>query len=200
MEFPERESDVLALAWRMVEWLERNPELAAGAPVSADALRAAIDAAARASAQSAEADAKLRATFAAKDDGVARLKEVLTAHLQYVDMDVGGRPERLSGLGWGGRPGATDREPPGEVREVAVTLQSDGSVVLEWRPPSDGGPAAEYRIQRRKPGGRWEWVATALDNDCCVSGQPRGVDFDLRVVAVNKAGAGPPSAVVTVVL
>jgi hypothetical protein len=30
--------------------------------------------------------------------------------------------------------------------------------------------------------------------------QPCGVDFDLRVVAVNEAGAGEPSAVVTVVL
>jgi len=30
--------------------------------------------------------------------------------------------------------------------------------------------------------------------------QPRRVEFDLRVVAVNKAGAGEPSATVTVVL
>ena len=114
-------------------------------------------------------------------------------------MDVRGQPERLSGLGWGGRK-TTDREPPGAVRDLTIQSVTGASVMLEWRPPADGGPAAEYRVQRRKPGGPWQYVATAVDNDCLLSDQPRGIEFDLRVLAVNQAGIGQPSATVTVVL
>lgn len=131
---------------------------------------------------------------------LVKLKDAMKANLWYADVEVRGRPEKLSGLGWGGRPGSTDREPPGQVRDVAVRSESDTSVVVEWRPPVDGGPAAAYKVQRRQAGGTWEDVATAVDNDCLLSNQPRGMEFDLHVVAVNKAGAGQPSATVTVVL
>lgn len=40
--------------------------------------------------------------------------------------------------------------------------------------------------------GTWEDVATAVENVALLSNQPRGVEHDYRVVAVNKAGAGPP--------
>ncbi len=39
-----------------------------------------------------------------------------------------------------------------------------------------------------------------MDTEDLVSNQPRGVGFDYRVIAVNKAGAGQPSATVTVAL
>jgi hypothetical protein len=74
------------------------------------------------------------------------------------------------------------------------------SVVIDWRPPADGGPAAEYRVQRRMPGGAWEDLATAVDNECLLSDQPRGIEYDLRILAVNRSGASRPSDTVTVVL
>ena len=200
MDMPEREADVIALAWWTVQWLEQHPELAAGAPFSAAELRARIDAWRAAAASAAEAQTHCRAVHADTDAAARRLKDELAVELRYVEVDVRGRPERLSGLGWGGRPGATDREPPGQARDVAVRALSDGALVLEWRPPRDGGPAAEYRVQRRRLGGAWQWVATVVGNEAFLSDQPWRVDFDLRVVAVNKAGAGPPSDVVTVVL
>ena len=200
MEFPEREEDIVEFALRIAEWLEQHPDAFPGIPFSAADLRSSVDAFNTAQTRSADAEARVRESHAATDRSLVELKETLTAHLQYVEIEVRGQPERLSGLGWGGRPGATDREPPAEVRDVIATKQGDASVLLEWRPPVGGGPAAAYRIQRRKRGGTWEFVARAVDNDFLLGDQPRGVDFDLRVVAVNKAGAGQPSAVVTVVL
>jgi hypothetical protein len=200
MEFPEREEDILELARRIAEALEQHPEDFPDPPVSAAELRAQIERCSVAIAAAAAADAALRAEHAAKDQSLAALKDVMRTNLWYANIDVRGQPERLSGLGWGGRPGATDLEPPGEVRDLSVAVQTDTSVVLEWRPPVDGGPAAAYTVQRRKPGGAWEDAATAVDNDCLLSDQPRRIEFDLRVIAVNKAGAGPPSGTVTVVL
>ena len=67
-------------------------------------------------------------------------------------------------------------------------------------PELAGGPAAEYRVQRRKPGEPWTDVATAVDNDCLLTDQPEGIELDLRVIPVNQAGIGQPSATVTLVL
>ncbi len=64
-----------------------------------------------------------------------------------------------------------------------------------------GGAVAAYTIQRRKrDGGEWEDVGTSVETKELLSDQPRGVELEYRVVAVNKAGAGRPSGTVTAVL
>ncbi len=200
MECPEREADIVEFALWMAECLEQHPDALPGIPVSAAELRAAVDACHAAQTASVVADSTLRERHETKDQALVAAKDAMKANLRYADVEVRGQPEKLSGLGWGGRPGATDREPPGEVRDIALRSEGDTWLVLEWRPPIDGGPAATYRVQRRRRGGAWEFVATAVDNDCLLSGQPRGIEFEYRVIAVNKAGTGQPSATVTVVL
>ena len=161
--FPEREEDILRLAMRMIETMERDPERFRDAPFSAADLRAALKQHREATAAADAAEQAERKAFADKDQSLDVLKRGLKEGLWSVEVEVRGQPERLSGLGWGGSE-TTDR------------------------------------VQRRKPGGAWEYVATAADNDCLVSDQPRGIELDLRVVAVNRAGAGEPSVTVTVVL
>jgi hypothetical protein len=197
--FPEREEDILDLAMRIIEAMEQDPETFRDAPYSATQLRAQIEEVRAAITAAATADQAQRQAFAKKERSLQVVKAALKDRLETVEMDVRGVPEKLSGLGWGGSE-ATDRLPPGAVREVAVESQVEASVVLQWRPPVEGGPAAEYRIQRRKPGGAWEDAATTPDNDCLLCDQPRGIELDLRVMAVNQAGAGPASEPVTVVL
>ncbi|NIM50390.1 MAG: hypothetical protein GTO22_14265 [Gemmatimonadales bacterium] len=87
------------------------------------------------------------------------------------------------------------------MRDIAIKAEGETWVVLDWKPPVDGGAVAAHRIQRRKrDGGYWRDVATSVHTEDLVSNQPRGIEFDYRVIAVNKAGAGQPSAAVTVVL
>jgi len=59
---------------------------------------------------------------------------------------------------------------------------------------------AYYGIQRKKDGTGWEEAGTSTDTEQLMSNQPRGVELDYRVIAVNKAGIGQPSATVTLVL
>lgn len=199
MEFPEDEAEIIKLALRLAELMEQHPEDFPDPPASAAELRAQVEAFRAAQAESAAHDRELRQRQEEKDESLVVVKDVLKSNLHYAELNVRGKLEKLSGLGWGGSD-PTGREPPGAVRDVAIRGQGDTWVVLEWRPPADGGPAAEYRVQRRKPGGRWEEVARAVDNDCLLSDQPRGLELDLRVLAVNPAGSGRPSEIVTVVL
>jgi hypothetical protein len=127
------------------------------------------------------------------------VKNTLKQKLLYADVDVHGEMEKLSGVGWGGET-ASDRIPPGPVRDVSVGLQGDDWVLLQWRPPVEGGPAVSYRVERKKPGGPWELAADAPDNDCLLSALPSRIEIDLRVTAVNRSGTSPPSETITVVL
>lgn len=198
-EFPEREEDILDLARRIIEAMEQDPETFRDAPFSAAELRAAVQRARAASDGADAADRAQRRAFAEKEQSLEALKGSLGRGVWSVEVNVRGTPERLSGLGWGGSE-TTDRTPPGAVREFAVHSMVGTSVVLHWRPPATGGPAAEYRIQRRMPGGAWEDLATTVDNECLLSDQPRGIEYDLRVLAVNRSGASQPSDGVTVLL
>ena len=79
--------------------------------------------------------------------------------------------------------------------------EGDGWVMLDWKSPVDGGAVAAYTVERRRrETGSWEPVATAVETETLVGNQPRGVEFEYHVVALNKAGQGKPSASVTVVL
>jgi len=198
-EFPEREEDIIALVMRIIEAMERDPETFRDAPYSAADLRAALQEVRSATAAADAADRVQRQAFAEREQSLEALKGSLGRGVWSVEVNVRGTPEKLSGLGWGGSE-TTDRAPPGAVRDLAVHSMAGTSVVIDWRPPADGGPAAEYRVQRRMPGGAWEDLATAVDNECLLSDQPRGIEYDLRILAVNRSGASRPSDTVTVVL
>jgi hypothetical protein len=90
--------------------------------------------------------------------------------------------------------------PPGETRDITIVSEGDTWAILRWKPPTDGGAPAFYRIQRRQEGAPWNDAGTATTTEQRMNDQPRGVELQYRVIAVNKAGAGPPSATVTLVL
>ena len=73
-------------------------------------------------------------------------------------------------------------------------------IILAWRPPANGSPPGVYKIQRKQEGQSWEDLGISTDTDQLCSNQPRGVELFYRVIAANKAGAGQPSATVSVVL
>ncbi len=85
---------------------------------------------------------------------------------------------------------------------AAVAIPADAAIALSWTAPvSDGGaPITDYVIeQRAAPAGPWTVVddGAAIATMAGLTGLTNGVAYDLRVRAVNAAGAGPWSAVVT---
>ena len=142
------------------------------------------------------------ADHATKDEALDLLIDSVKATLKYAEVAVRGEPEKLSQLGWSERSRSSRLEAPGEVRDIGVRAEGDSWVVLDWKAPVDGGAIAMYRIQRRNRDGTssWELVDTAVATELLLGSQPRGVDLEYRVIAVNRAGSGQPSGVVTLVL
>ncbi len=90
---------------------------------------------------------------------------------------------------------------PGQAKVLAVTRQEEAEVDLTWQAPDEGGKPSAYRVMRReRPSGPWMDVATAITTEAFLTEQPRGKEFEFRVIAVNKAGEGEPSNTVVIVL
>ena len=96
---------------------------------------------------------------------------------------------------------ATPLAAPGQPRLLEAVKQGAGWLKLDWKAPIHGGKPAAYTIERReRPAGPWKQVATAILSEITLVDQPRGVELEYRVIAINKAGVGSPSNIVEVVL
>ena len=90
---------------------------------------------------------------------------------------------------------------PGPPRNLEVSASDAGALDLSWdEPDSDGGSdITGYKAQYREMGGTWNDPAavseeTATGTVHTVSGLTGGVEYTLRVMAINGVGVGPPSA------
>ena len=72
---------------------------------------------------------------------------------------------------------------------------------LDWKQPADGGKVSAYKIQRRnRPSGAWQEVGTAIETEATLVDQPKGIELEYRIIAINKSGDGSPSNTAMVVL
>lgn len=96
---------------------------------------------------------------------------------------------------------ATALQKPEQPRTLEAAQQGDSWVFLDWKELIGGGAVAFYRIERRaRPDGDWGEAGSAIPNEYTLINQPKGVELEYRVVAVNRAGESLPSNAVTVVL
>jgi hypothetical protein len=200
--FPRSEAEIAALALVVTQGLTQASDDFPTPPVAVDELQARLDAYNAALAAAIGAETASREEHAVKDDALEELVDGVKANLKYAEIAVRDQPEKLSQLGWGLPARASALDAPGEVRDMAIRAEGDTWVVLDWKVPVDGGVVASYRIQRRNGdgSGKWALVDTAVETEHMLSSQPRGVTLEYRVIAVNRAGSGKPSATVTVVL
>lgn len=179
--FPDTEPQIAALALLVTQGLQQAAEDLPAPPVPADELQARLDAYNAAKAAAVVADTALREQHAVKDEALEDLVDGTKADLRYAEVVFRGQPEKLSQLGWGPRRNGSTLDVPGEVRDIGIVAEGDTWVILDWKPPVDGGPVGAYKIQRRKrDGGAWEDVGSSVDTEEMLSNQPRGVEFHRR--------------------
>jgi hypothetical protein len=200
MRFPEAEPEIAALAQLLVQGLGQATEDFPAPPVPPEELRAKLDAYHATAAATVVAETAVREQHAAKDLALEDLVDDMRANLKYAEVAVRDQPEKLNQLGWGPRRSPVSLKEPGEVRDIRIVSEGDSWVILSWNPPVDGGQVGAYKIQRKGQSGAWKDIGTSVDITTLLTNQPRGVEFEYRVLAVNKKGTGQPSATVTVVL
>lgn len=202
--FPKAEAQIASLAQSMISGLTGTNGVSPvfpAPPVAVAELTTLLAAYTTARNAAIAAESAAAQAVGSKDTTLAELIEGMKSDLRYAENTVNYDDELLKLLGWGGRRPATPLQSPGQTRVLSVVEQGEGWVKLVWKAPADGGKPGAYRVMRReRPEGPWADIATAVVCEATLLDQPRGKEFEYRIVGVNKAGDGEPSNTVVVVL
>ena len=126
--------------------------------------------------------------------------------LKVSEVDTVDDPAKLAEIGWGPRQQPQPIEAPGQPTNLHPTAEGPGDIWLEWDKPATGGIVRNYVIERRQQPqgggnfGLWEVVGTSLNNQINMQEQPRGIQMEYRVKAVNITDESTPSNTSAVVL
>lgn len=205
--FPKREADILALVNAMIAGYTAHP---GDFPSRPPGPRLPVKRNAYMAAKNAQTEALAAAQVATeqKDAKLAALVELMKAELKKSEVDVADSPEKLEYIGWGPKAPPSPADPPGQPRNLDAVIQGANTVLLDWKAPSrgSGGQVRTYVIERRDQPeagaefGDWKQAGIALESEIALMNQPRGVQLEYRVKAVNTGGESPPSNTVAVVL
>jgi hypothetical protein len=89
--------------------------------------------------------------------------------------------------------------PPGQVTALAIASVTSSNLALTWSAPTSGGAVASYTVQYRLSG-TTPWLVAASGvtaTACTASGLSPATSYDCEILALNQAGTGPASSVVT---
>ena len=200
-QFPFKEADVIALASSVMAGLTAHPAVYPAPTVDLAVAQAQIDAYNQARAALTEANAIKEMATRTKQDAYNTVKDSLKKQLRYAENVTGFDDNKLNMLGWAGKHPKTSVL-PGQVRNLRALEQGRDYVVLGWMSPADGGRAGAYQIMRRDGRGAGAWIDAGVSMATKVKllDQPRHIDMEYRVAALNKTGMGKESNTVAVVL
>ncbi len=206
--FPNKEPEVVALAEAMIAGFTAHPaDFPSIDPlVELVALQGAL--AGYQTDKQSQIDARAQAKIATqtKVTTLDDLVELMGNDLKLSEVDVAADPTKLDQIGWGPRQDPQPVDPPGQPTNLYPKAEGQGLLWLAWDRPESGGPVRNYTVQRREQPagggefGDWAIVGTALNNEISLIDQPRGIQMEYRVTAVNNGGQSMPSNTAPVVL
>ncbi len=203
-EFPQRENDILRLGDKIASGFRDNPEVFPNPLVSPEQLDARreefFDAITTASA--ARTAAKLATKH--KRDVLKLYKSELSDALRYAESATSSDNRKLALVGWGARRPCKTLQPPGQVADLDIDDEGRGWIKLIWaQPPKEVGKGrvTYYEVERTERGkNEWAHAGAAPVTWIRLKHQERGIEWEYRVIAVNKQGRGIDSNVVRAVL
>lgn len=203
--FPKREADILALANEMLAGYTAHP--ARFPHADAYALEnARNDYTNQVVVQNCfVSDARIATE--AKEDAFDDLVAEMKRQLKRSEVDTKDNPTALTLIGWDAKADSKAVRKPGQPRHLEATQQGPGTVYLDWKAPvpGKGGAVRSYIVLRREqPQGHlftdWFQAGLALETESTLANQPRFIQLEYRIIAVNASGVSVPSNVATVVL
>src|SRR5271166_840736 len=89
---------------------------------------------------------------------------------------------------------------PGQVTGLASSSTTSTTITIAWQVPQSGGSASSYAVQCRQSGtSSWNSAPAVVGaTTCVISGLSAATSYDIVVQAINAAGAGSSSAILTV--
>ncbi len=206
--FPRQEAEVVALAEAMIAGYTAHPADFPSIDPLTDlvALQTALTTY-QADKQS-QLDSRAQAKLATQTKGTTldALTDLMLNDLKLSEVDVAADPTKLTQIGWGPRQEPTPVDPPGQPTNLHPVAEGHGMLWLAWDRSETGDPPRNYVVQRREQPagggvfGDWAIVGTALNNEINLSDQPRGIQMEYRVKAVNNGGESMYSNTAAVVL
>lgn len=199
-QFPFTHADIMALAGKILAGLTDNPAVYPAPTVDLVDFGAKIDSCTQARAELTKAIAVKEMATAEHQKEIASLKDMMRKQLRYAENITGFDDNKLNMLGWAGKREKSSAL-PGQVRNLRAIEQGTDFVVLSWMSPADGGKAAAYQILRRdEQSDTWINAGVSMATKVKLLDQPRHIDMEYRVAALNKTGQGQVSNTIAVVL
>ncbi len=203
--FPKREADAVALADAMIAGFQQNPTVFTHADVPGmQALRATYQTKKN---EQLDAEAKAQLMTEAKEQALVVLEDLMKIQLRQSEVDTSDDPVKLAMIGWGPKAPAQPSNAPGQPRNLDPVVQGPSTVFLDWKQPAPGpgGRVRTYLIERREQVSagafnEWHQVAIALEHNSTLTEQPRNIQLEYRIIAVNNGGNSLPSNTAAVVL
>jgi hypothetical protein len=199
--FPKSDLEIVALGNNVKTGLTAHADVYPDPPVPAATLTSVLTAVQTAMDKVTAARAEAEKATEDKVMLIKTLATMLKKNLHYAEDTVNDNDVQLKLLGWGARKDPTPLEAPGQTGLLMVYPQGEGWLELQWLAPVDGGKVATYQVQRRlKSEAAWTGILTTFERKITLQNQPRGVELEYCIFASNKAGDGPASNTVQVVL
>lgn len=204
--FPTKEVDISTLAYTML--LGYMAHLGDFPNVRPLDLLSALKKYKTASDAQIQAKSVVRLATERKNAKLNSLYQTMNGCLKKSQVDVAGEPDKLQYIGWGPKAPPSPADPPGQPRNLEAFNQGLSEVSLDWKAPArgSGGAVRTYVVeQRHQPQGggdfsNWQPVGTALETEASLTGQPRGIQLEYRIKAINNGGESIPSNTAAVVL
>jgi len=199
--YPTTEAGKIILGHQLIAGLTADSALDDESPVDSAALQT------RLTSFLAKRDASTAAAAASKTATRDKNSELglydldMKQILDFLEMKSRTDPGLLDRFGLGEESERHQTGAPGQPRTLEAPAQGNAFLFLDWKEALDGDEPTHYRVLRRQlPDGRQEDVGSTNISEITLSGQPRGVELEYCVIAVNKAGESAPSNTVSVVL
>ena len=200
--FPKSQAQIAALAELIRTGLKDNPAIFPAPPVGWMGIGIRRNQFVNARNDALSAHAIAETAIAEKDDALETLIEAMKADLRYAENTVDFDDDNLKLIGWSAKKSPTALTPPGQTLALEVPTQGEASLTLSCTPPAPaaGGKPNAYKVMRCIEDGDWTDVATAVVTEATLTDQPQRQKLAFKVIAINKAGEGPESNTVEVVL
>ena len=201
--FPKKEVDIYALVTQMIAGYTAYPAIFPRADVAA--LENALNDAHNQVIVQRCFLADARIATEAKEEAFDALVAEMKRQLKRSEVDAQDNPTALTLIGWDAKAQSTAVRKPGQPRHLEADQQSPGIVHLDWKAPvpGKGGSVRSYIVLRREqPPGKsfsdWSQAGLALETEITLTNQPRFIQLEYRIIAINASGVSAPSNVAAV--